>query len=607
MQTLALWLLVIVFAGVFAAQVATRVRLIAAAPNTFSVDQLGFRLRRFLVDVLLQRQTIAERPITGLAHALVFWGFVAFGAYTAAEFLAGLGIVDVTHAEWFDAYRYVLTAFAAAVLAGIVYLLVRRAVFRPVALGEAISVESIVIGLFIATLMITFLLTFRLTELSTAGRVNWWVHMSVILAFLALIPASKHFHLVLSPITVFLKSPVLGTVPNLDFEKEEVGLERVKDLGSKSVLDAMTCVECGRCQVNCPAWGSGKELNPKTIVLQTQAALLEGSRDKTLVEVYTDKVLWQCTTCGACENQCPVGIEHLPILIGSRRGLVSNGEAPGYLGGVYNHLERRGNIWGLGYDQRQKFIDTAKIEIFDPLRHQVLVWLGCAGAFEADYQNSMRALFDILRARGVAFGVLSKERCTGDPAKRTGNEYMFQELAKGNIEALESAKPTTILTSCPHCVKTIGDDYKRFGYEAKIVHSAAYLDELLRDVKAKDSETSEVTFHDPCYLGRYAGTVDEPRDLLVRFGGDIKEPERNRENPFCCGAGGGLLFADKEEEPGSRISDVRFKQLRKTGAGTVVTACPFCSIMLKGAQASAGAEGGEMQFVDLTTFVKNRM
>jgi Fe-S oxidoreductase len=607
MQTLALWLLVIVFAGVFAAQVATRVRLIAAAPNTFSVDRFGFRLRRFLIDVLLQRQTIAERPIPGLAHALVFWGFVAFGAYTAAEFLAGLAIVDVTHTALFGAYRYVLTVFATAVLAGIVYLLVRRAVFRPVALGEAVSVESIVIGLFIATLMVTFLLTYRLTELSTAGRVNWWVHMSVILAFLALIPASKHFHLVLSPITVFLKSPVLGTVPNLDFEKEEVGLERVKDLGSKSVLDAMTCVECGRCQVNCPAWGSGKELNPKTIILQTQAALLEGSRDKTLVDVYTDKVLWQCTTCGACENQCPVGIEHLPILIGSRRGLVSNGEAPSYLGGVYNHLERRGNIWGLGYDQRQKFIDAAGIEIFDPLRHQVLVWLGCAGAFEADYQNSMRALFDILRARGVAFGVLSKERCTGDPAKRTGNEYMFQELAKGNIEALESAKPTTILTSCPHCVKTLGDDYKRFGYDAKIVHSAAYLDELLREVKAKDSETTKVTFHDPCYLGRYAGTVDEPRDLLVRFGGDIKEPERNRENPFCCGAGGGLLFADKEEEPGSRISDVRFKQLRKAGAGTIVTACPFCSIMLKGAHASAGAEGGEMQFVDLTTFVKNRM
>jgi len=237
----------------------------------------------------------------------------------------------------------------------------------------------------------------------------------------------------------------------------------------------------------------------------------------------------------------------------------------------------------------------------------VLVWLGCAGAFEADYQNSMRALFDILRARGVTFGVLSKERCTGDPAKRTGNEYLFQELAKSNIEALEAAGPKTILTSCPHCVKTIGDDYRRFGYDVKIVHSAVYLDGLLRDTAAKKPELVEVTFHDPCYLGRYIGAVDEPRDLLVRFGGDVKEPERNRENPFCCGAGGGLLFADKEEQPGSRISDVRFKQLQRTGAGTVVTACPFCSIMLKGAQASAGTAGGEMQFVDLTTFVKNRL
>jgi ferredoxin len=169
--------------------------------------------------------------------------------------------------------------------------------------------------------------------------------MLVILAFLALIPASKHLHLVLSPITVFLRSPELGRLRNLDFEKEEVGLETVKDLGKKAVLDALTCVECGRCQVNCPAWGSGKELNPKTIILQTQEALLAGEHDRKLGEVYSEKVLWQCTTCGACENQCPVGIEHTPIIIGARRGLVSNGEAPEYLGAMYNQLERRKNIW----------------------------------------------------------------------------------------------------------------------------------------------------------------------------------------------------------------------------------------------------------------------
>jgi Fe-S oxidoreductase len=604
MTTAAFWLLFLTFVSAFAVQVARRVQLIAAAPNTFSTDNLGFRVSRFVGDVLLQRRTIRERPVAGLMHAFVFWGFVAFGLYTTVEFLYGLGIVNLTGSRWFFAYRVALAPFAVAVLVGIVYLLIRRAIFRPVALGTHVSVESIVIAGFIATLMITYLLTFRLQEGTTAAEVNWWVHALVILAFMALIPASKHFHLVVSPITVFLKSPELGNLPNLDFEKEQVGLETVKDLGSKIVLDAFTCVECGRCQVNCPAWGAGKELNPKAIVLQTQDALLAGDREKKLGEVYSEKVLWQCTTCGACENQCPVGIEHLPILIGSRRGLVSNGDAPEYLGSMYNNLERRSNIWGLGYDQRTKFVQAAGLETFDAAKHDVLVWLGCAGSFDADFQKSLRSLFDILRAKNVRFGVLAKERCNGDPAKRTGNEYMFQELANGNIEDLKAAGPKKILTSCPHCVKTIGSDYRKFGYEVEVVHSSVFVEDLTRAESRSAPAERTVTFHDPCYLGRYGGKVDEPRALLTRFGADIKEPVRNRDNPYCCGAGGGLLFADKEEEPGSRISDVRFKQLRDTGANTVVTACPFCSIMLKGAQASAGAD---TQFVDLMTFVKDRL
>jgi Fe-S oxidoreductase len=567
MSTLAFWILLLVFLGAFAAQLARRVQLIAAAPNTFSLDQLGARTTRFLFDV---------------------------------------GIVDLTETGWFHAYRMALTPFAVGVLTGILYLLVRRAIVRPLGLGTKVSLESVLIALFIATLMITFLLTFRLDEASTAGRVNWWVHAIVILVFMALIPASKHLHLVLSPVTVFLKSPELGNLPNLDFEKEQVGLETVKDLGSKSALDAFTCVECGRCQVNCPAWGAGKELNPKTIILQTQQALLAGERERKLGEVYSEKVLWQCTTCGACENQCPVGIEHLPILVGSRRGLVSNGDAPDYLGAMYNNLERRSNIWGLGYDQRTRFIQSAALETFDATRHDVLVWLGCAGSFDADFQKSLRSLFAILRATDVTFGVLAKERCNGDPAKRTGNEYMYQELANGNIEDLKAAAPKKILTSCPHCVKTIGDDYRKFGYQVEIVHSSVFVEELLRThgAGAGSSTRDVVTYHDPCYLGRYAGKVDEPRALLERFGAEVKEPERNRDNPYCCGAGGGLLFADKEEEPGSRISDVRFKQLQATGATTVVTACPFCSIMLKGAQASAGAD---TQFVDLMTFVNGKL
>jgi Fe-S oxidoreductase len=611
MATLAFWVLFLAFLGAFAAQVTRRVQIIAAAPvNTFSLEHLGFRINRFLVDVLLQVRTIRERPLAGLMHAFVFWGFLAFAGYTLTEFVYGLGIADLTHTGWFHAYRLALTPFAAAVLVGILYLLIRRAFVRPVALGTKVSIESVVIALFIATLMITFLIAFRVAEGTTAERVNWWIHMTVILAFMALIPASKHFHLVVSPLTVFLKSPELGNLPNLDFEKEQVGLETVKDLGTKSRLDAFTCVECGRCQVNCPAWAAGKELNPKTIILQTQDALLAGEHDRKLGEVYSEKVLWQCTTCGACENQCPVGIEHLPILIGSRRGLTSNGEAPEYLGAMYNNLERRSNIWGLGYDQRTKFVQSAELEIFDVTKHDVMVWLGCAGSFDADFQKSLKSMFAILRTCGVKFGVLSKEKCNGDPAKRTGNEYMFQELANANIEDLKAAGPKKILTSCPHCVKTIGDDYKKFGYEVEIVHSSVYIEELTRQKLAASGSASlsgerdKVTFHDPCYLGRYAGKVDEPRALLERFGADIAEPERNRDNPYCCGAGGGLLFSNKEEEQGTRISDVRFAQLQKTGANTVITACPFCSIMLKGAGASAQSD---TQFVDLMTYVNGKL
>ena len=280
MQTLAFWVLFLSGVGAFAAQVGRRVRLIASAPGAFALDDMGARVRRFVVDVLLQVQTIRERPIVGAAHAFVFWGFVAFAGYTTVEFLRGLGLVDLTGTRWFFAYRILLVPFATAVLAGILFLLVRRAIVRPVALGTNVSVESIVIAGFIATLMITFLLGFNLDEDTLAGRVNWWAHMAVIPAFMALIPASKHLHLVLSPVTAFLKSRELGRVANLDFEKEQVGLEAVKDLPKKAVLDALTCVECGRCQVNCPAFGAGKELNPKTLVLRAQEALLDTAPDR---------------------------------------------------------------------------------------------------------------------------------------------------------------------------------------------------------------------------------------------------------------------------------------------------------------------------------------
>jgi Fe-S oxidoreductase len=603
-QTWIFRLLVLLFAGWFLQQMAVRYRLFARAKPNLRFDEIGRRVRAFVLDVIFQRRVFRNKPLVGLAHLLVFWGFVAFGGYTTVEFLRGLGLVDLSATRAFHVYELALTPFAIAVLIGILSLLVRRAFVRPAALGATLSKESILIGLFIATLMITFLLDLRLVAIGgIAERVNWWGHVLVILTFLVLVPNSKHLHLILSPITIFLKSPELGTVPKLDFEKEEVGLETVSDLERKQVLDAFTCVECGRCQENCPAFGTGKLLNPKRLILQNEEALLAGQLDLKLSDLYDPKVLWQCTTCGACQDQCPVGIEHLPVIIGARRGLVSNGDAPEFLGPVFNNLERRGNIWGLLYDQRQKFVTAAELETYDPAKHEYLVWLGCAGAFEADYQKSLRALFEILRSKGITFGVLSKERCNGDPAKRTGNEYMYQELATQNAGDLKTAGAKKVITSCPHCLKTLGHDYKEFGYEAEVMHSATLVAELTRDLQLpKTAGEDNVTYHDPCYLGRYAGTVDEPRDLLTRVGATVVEPVRNRENPFCCGAGGGLLFEEHEE--GKRISQERFEQLQATGAGTIVMACPFCSIMLKGAQASANAP---TQMTDLMSFVNDRL
>ncbi len=592
--------LLVISVGLFVAQMVTRLRLILRAKNNFSLARPGSRLLRLAREVVFQSKVIRGRPLPGLGHALVFWGFVILLGYSAVQFLLGLGIADLTGAHWFHVYRLILVPFAVAVLIGIVGLLIRRMFVRPPGLGSHVSGESVLIGVLITALMITFLLEFALTRGTTPYALNWWTHVLIILAFLPLIPSSKHLHLFVSPATVFLESPVLGTVPNLDFEKEEVGFETVAELEGKEVLDAFTCVECGRCQMSCPAYGTGKRINPKEMILANEKALLAHKLDARLNDLYGVGVLWQCTTCGACESQCPVGVEHLPLIIGARRGLVSNGEAPDFLTPIYSNIERRSNLWGFPSDQRAEFVASAGLERFDPARHEYLMWLGCSGSYDADFQKSLVALFDILRAQHVTFGVLAEERCSGDVAKRTGNEFLFQELATHNIEQFRTAGVKKILTSCPHCLKTIGDDYRRFGFEAEVVHTAVFVSELMQDLDLQPGE--EVTLHDPCYLARYAGHVDEPRALLERAGAIIKEPVRNRENPFCCGGGGGLLFQEQDE--GKRISQERFEQLQATGAGTIITACPFCALMLKDVQASSNAT---TEVVDLIAFVDRRL
>ncbi len=478
-------LLVLAALIAFGVQIANRLRLVFRAKNNLRLDGWSVRLRRLLFEVIFQSKTIAAKPVVGTGSCVRLLGLRGVRRVTrpwnsSRAWVSPTGPRPAgftrTSACWFR--------LPCAVLAGMIVLSVRRAWLRPdvLSLSGRVSRESLLIGVFIAALMVTFLLSLRLE--GAAAGVNWWVHALVILGFLVLIPNSKHLHLLISPVTLLLKSDRLGTVRNLDFEKEEVGFETVKDLEAKEVIDAFTCVECGRCQERCPAFATGKLLNPKKLILQNEEALLAGRFDQKLVDLYDPEVLWQCTTCGACEDACPVGIEHLPLVIGARRGLTSNGEAPAYMGAVYNHLERRGNIWGLDSTQRQKFMTAAGLEVFDPSKHEYLVWLGCAGNFEADYQKSLRSLFAILRAKGVTFGVLSKERCNGDPAKRTGNEFVFQELATQNIADLNTAGAKKVVTSCPHCLKTLGHDYQMFGFEATVVHSSVLVETLTRDQRS---------------------------------------------------------------------------------------------------------------------------
>jgi hypothetical protein len=374
-------------------------------------------------------------------HAFVFWGFVAFGGYTHGRVPLRPGHRrSDAGARWFYAYRIALTPFAVAVLAGILYLLVRRAIVRPVALGPKLSIESMVIALFIATLMITFLLTFRLVEGSTAAHVNWWVHAIVILLFMALIPASKHLHLVLSPITVFLKSPGArepaeprfreGTGRPRDGEgsRQQVGARRVHLRRVRTLSGELPGV--GRRQ------GAESENDRPADAGRPVGG---ASRERKLGEVYSEKVLWQCTTCGAARTSARSASSTCRSSSARARAGVERRLRPTISAPMYNNLERRSNIWGLGYDQRTKFVQSAALETFDPASTTCSSGSAAPDRSTPTSRKSLRSLFGICAAKDVKFGVLSKSAAPATPAKRTGNEYMYQELATGNIEDLKAA------------------------------------------------------------------------------------------------------------------------------------------------------------------------
>jgi Fe-S oxidoreductase len=561
---------------------------------SFRLFPIGKRIWDFFWEVLCQAKVIRERPLPGLAHALVVWAFLAFALVTLNHCAVGLGVGFLSpDGPIGRVYFYFAAAFALACAVGILGLFIRRFLVRPKWLGEKLSWESGFIAFLIFALMATYLAAFFVADTDISARILWWGHTLALLTFLPLIPHTKHLHLVLSPATIFLSRGSYAQIPPLNGD-EDFGLVAGTDLTQLVSLQAYSCVECGRCTEHCPAATTGKLLNPKEIILGVRAYLndLGPASDQPLLGKYnSQEAVFQCTTCGACEFQCPVGIEHVPILVGLRRGAVNTGTWEDDHGAkLFLTLERGSNAVGINPAERDKFIQKQALPIFDGTQEYCL-WLGCMGGYDPKGREIVADFARVMNYLGTSYGVLRKEKCTGDPVRRLGNDLVFQQLAEANLETMAQNKVKKIVSICPHCVRTIQEDWKDYGTPPEIEHHseflARYADKIPHPRKnGKDTPDETIVFHDPCYLGRYRNIYDEPR-AIAALAGTVIEAPRNHERSFCCGAGGGLAFLG--EETGERVSHNRAAELVATGAQTVGTACPFCNTMFRDALAATGA------------------
>jgi len=426
------------------------------------------------------------------------------------------------------------------------------------------------------------------------------------------------WHRFLAPFNIFFKrnvssTPTLGALPEMlshgkpiDFEdpKEDdvFGIGKAADISWKGLLDMASCTECGRCQSQCPAWHTEKPLSPKLLVMAMRDhALANVPSDKPIVgETISPDVLWSCTTCGACVNECPVDIEHIDHIVNMRRfQVLVESEFPTELGGTFRNLEKAGNPWGANRMDRNAWIAECDfpVTVIDgalPDEVEYLFWVGCAGAYEERAKKTTKAVAELLYMSGVNFGVLgARETCTGDPARRAGNEFLYQILSRENIETFNEVYSNykgkkKVVVTCPHCFTTIGRDYKQQGFELEMVHHTQLLNTLVKEGRLKPiaKQSKKLTYHDPCYLGRHNQIYEAPRELLESTGVDLVEMPRNKERSFCCGAGGGRMWM--EEKLGTRINLNRVDEAIATGAEEVAVGCPFCRVMV-----SDGAKGRE--------------
>jgi Fe-S oxidoreductase len=636
---------VLAVAGViFGRRAALLVRLVRRGKPVPRTDDVPGRIRNEGVIALGQRKLL-QRLVPGLMHAFIFWGFIVL---LPTILMAMVAIVDrghtlpwLGHQGW---YALLADVFCVLVLVGVVTAFGIRKVQRPARfegshMGEADLILALIAGIVTSLLLWhASLIALGLNEWPAswspvsralshlfgsgsathdAERVLVWAHVLIILGFLAYLPRSKHLHIFTAVANVYFgRTRSRGRLEPLRFdddvpeEEMRLGAGTAADMTWKQMVDAFSCTECGRCQDACPAWATGKALSPKLLIMGLRDQLFadgpglvanDGEPAPLVPGAVTDDVVWDCVTCGACIQVCPVSIEHVDHIVDLRRHLVmAEARFPSEADPMLRDVERSSNPWGKAQSERAGWADGLGVRVLEPgdPPPELLYWVGCAASFDERARASAVATARLLQSAGVDFAILGpREACTGDPARRMGNEYVFQSFAEQNVETLNDAGVSRILTSCPHCFNTLSSEYPDFGGRYEVVHHSEYLAELVREGRISPARSEQrITYHDSCYLARHNDVLEAPRELVQAVGQPV-EMARSGRNTFCCGAGGAHMWM---EERGRPINEERVREAAETGAETLAVACPYCTVMLDDGVRTSGRE---LRVADVATLL----
>ena len=614
-----------------------------------------------LIAFISQKTLFKTRPVVGLIHALVAWGFTLYLLVNIIDVLYGFipNFKFLPNSIIGDVYRLFVDIFSILVLLGVFYFLARRFIIQedrltikdPVLLSDrakaGMKFDSFIVGAFIivhigsrflsasfeiaihgtdwsqpaANIVATLWSTLSPDTLTIAEHVTWWLALGLILLFLPYFPYSKHAHLFMGPLNIMAseKRRSMAAIETIDFEDEELdqfGAAQIQHLPQTQLLDGYACIQCSRCQDACPAYETGKELSPSALEINKRyfindniSTIANGeSIDKALTDwMLTEEAAWSCTTCGYCVEVCPVGNEPMIDILRARQNLVMmESNFPQDAMETFEKMENYGNPWGLSPQDRENWMDGLDVPLMREKKNtDVLYWAGCSGAYDSRGREISQSVAKILNEANIDYACLgNEETCTGDSARRIGNEYLFQTMAEQNKETFEQYNFKKIVTQCPHCFTTLKNDYAEMGIELDVVHHSQYIDELINEkkIEPKPYLDEDITFHDPCYLGRHNGEYDAPRKVLqsVLKEGSIKEMEQSKSDSFCCGAGGGNMWY--EIKKGERINQHRVNQAVDTQSKTIAAACNFCNIMLEDGVKTTGNEEN-IRVVDIAEMV----